>query len=80
MVYVVLRQVTLHFIICRYPGMGAPIQVLMVGATLVLATPLCCALFPQMSSIKTTSLEKEVREKVLARPNPPERVYFNKGL
>ena len=60
--------------------MGAPIQVLMVGATLVLATPLCCALFPQISSIKTSSLESPLREQVMARPDSPARVYFNKGL
>lgn len=65
---------------CRYPKMNAPIQVLMVGACLVFATPLCCALFPQMSSIKTKNLEPEVRDRLLARTNPPERVFFNKGL
>lgn len=64
----------------RYPGMGAPIQVGMVGLTLVLATPLCCALFPQISSVKTSKLEPELREQVMARADPPTRVYFNKGL
>ncbi|KAF6041347.1 SFXN1 [Bugula neritina] len=64
----------------KYSKMNAPLQVLMVGTCLVFATPLCCALFPQMSSIKTSSLEPELRDELSARPHPPERVYFNKGL
>ncbi|XP_067934430.1 sideroflexin-1-like isoform X1 [Watersipora subatra] len=64
----------------RYPMMSAPLQVLMVGASLVLATPLCCALFPQMSSMKTSRLESELKAKVLAHPSSPDKVYFNKGL
>ncbi|KAL3863033.1 hypothetical protein ACJMK2_004815 [Sinanodonta woodiana] len=64
----------------RMPWLSAPIQVGIVGFFLVFATPLCCALFPQMSSIAVSSLEPEVRNKLMALPSPPQVVYFNKGL
>ncbi|XP_061858706.1 sideroflexin-1 isoform X3 [Colius striatus] len=64
----------------RFPWMSAPIQVGLVGFCLVFATPLCCALFPQKSSMSVTHLEPELQAKI--RENSPEleRVYFNKGL
>uniref|UniRef100_A0A8C8AB14 Sideroflexin-1 n=2 Tax=Otus sunia TaxID=257818 RepID=A0A8C8AB14_9STRI len=64
----------------RFPWMSAPIQVGLVGFCLVFATPLCCALFPQKSSMSVTRLEPELQAKI--RENSPdlERVYFNKGL
>ncbi|XP_059681158.1 sideroflexin-1 isoform X2 [Gavia stellata] len=64
----------------RFPWMSAPIQVGLVGFCLVFATPLCCALFPQKSSMSVTRLEPELQAKI--RENSPEleHVYFNKGL
>lgn len=64
----------------KHPKLAAPVQVAMVGLCLVFATPLCCALFPQQSSMLVSQLEQEARDKILALPNPPERVFFNKGL
>nr|XP_028573707.1 sideroflexin-1 isoform X2 [Podarcis muralis] len=64
----------------RFPWMSAPIQVGLVGFCLVFATPLCCALFPQKSSMSVTRLEPELQAKI-QKSNPElERVYFNKGL
>ncbi|KAB0343203.1 hypothetical protein FD754_020129 [Muntiacus muntjak] len=64
----------------RFPWMSAPVQVGIVGFCLVFATPLCCALFPQKSSMSVTSLEAELQARI--RETHPElrRVYFNKGL
>lgn len=64
----------------KFPRLAAPIQVVMVGVCLVFATPLCCALFPQQSSMLTEDLEGEARDKIQALPNAPKRVFFNKGL
>lgn len=64
----------------KHPKLAAPVQVAMVGLCLVFATPLCCALFPQQSSMLVQDLEPDARDKILALPNAPERVFFNKGL
>ncbi|KAI6654714.1 Sideroflexin-1-like [Oopsacas minuta] len=64
----------------RYPWAPAPIQIIFTGIILTLATPMCCALFPQKSSMAISKLEPEAREQIL-RINPSiTHVYFNKGL
>ncbi|TMS17756.1 Serine/threonine-protein phosphatase 2A catalytic subunit alpha isoform [Larimichthys crocea] len=64
----------------KFPWMSAPIQVGLVGFCLVFATPLCCALFPQKSSMSVSRLEPELQEKIRANHPGVDRVYFNKGL
>ncbi|XP_058881984.1 sideroflexin-1-like [Acipenser ruthenus] len=64
----------------RYPVFNAPIQVGLVGFCLVFATPLCCALFPQKSSMKVSSLEAELQTQIQERSPHTAVVYFNKGL
>ncbi|XP_062522779.1 sideroflexin-1-like [Corticium candelabrum] len=58
----------------------APIQTLGVGFFLVFATPLCCALFPQQSSLPVSQLEQELQEHIAATSQSTTKVYFNKGL
>lgn len=62
----------------KYPYMTAPVQIGIVGAFLIFATPMCCALFPQKSSIAVSSLEAELQEKL--KEKKVVRVYYNKGL
>ncbi|XP_054982623.1 sideroflexin-1 isoform X2 [Sorex araneus] len=64
----------------RFPWMSAPIQVGLVGFCLVFATPLCCALFPQKSSMLVSSLEPELQAKIRESRPEVQRVFFNKGL
>ncbi|XP_071948655.1 sideroflexin-1-like isoform X1 [Antedon mediterranea] len=64
----------------RFPVMNAPIQVGLVGLCLVFATPLCCALFPQKSSLSVGALEPGLRKRIREIDVDIERVYFNKGL
>ncbi|CDW56367.1 sideroflexin 1 [Trichuris trichiura] len=87
-----IAMVTLSRILMAVPGMSrivldlpyrfmnAPIQVLMVGFFLTFATPLCCALFPQKSSIAVSELEPSLQERISRLPHHPELLYFNKGL
>ncbi|NXA79788.1 SFXN1 protein, partial [Thryothorus ludovicianus] len=64
----------------RFPWMSAPIQVGLVGICLVFATPLCCALFPQKSSMAVSRLEPDLQARIKENSPGLERVYFNKGL
>ncbi|XP_054839702.1 sideroflexin-3 [Eublepharis macularius] len=64
----------------RYPWLNAPLQVGLVGLCLVFATPLCCALFPQKSSMKVSRLEPELQAQIREKNSGIEVVYFNKGL
>jgi len=60
--------------------LNAPIQVGIVGLCLLFATPLCCALFPQQSSLSVASVEEEIQKQVAKVNGGLEKVYFNKGL
>lgn len=66
----------------RYPWITLPVQLVMVGLCFSFATPLTCALFKQNAEFKVSKLEKELQEKIksIYKDNPPELVYFNKGL
>lgn len=64
----------------RYPWANSPIQLGLVGAILIFATPLGCALFSQTASINVSSLEPEIQEKVRAKNPNLQTVYYNKGL
>ncbi|XP_048842626.1 sideroflexin-1-like [Brienomyrus brachyistius] len=64
----------------RYPMLNAPVQVGLVGLCLVFATPLCCALFPQKSSMKVSSLEPDLQDSIRNSSPHTHTVYFNKGL
>ena len=54
---------------------GPLLQVALVGLSLLIANPLTCALFPQMSSIKADKLESPFNEKY-----SQQLVYYNRGL
>uniref|UniRef100_A0A8C5R4C9 Sidoreflexin n=1 Tax=Leptobrachium leishanense TaxID=445787 RepID=A0A8C5R4C9_9ANUR len=77
---VIMNALEKRVFLKRYPWMNAPLQVGLVGFCLVFATPLCCALFPQKSSISISRLEPEVRAQILEKNPGTEIVYFNKGL
>ena len=63
----------------RFPRLELPIVMVITCAAVALATPLGCAIFPQVSSLDVDSLEPLAREK-LAKAGHTGRVFFNKGL
>jgi tricarboxylate carrier len=68
----------------KNPWLNAPTTVLLTGLCLSFSTPLCCALFPQKSSLSVDSLEPHLQENLRHRyakaPQIPAHVYYNKGL
>ena len=66
-------------VLARYPRINAPTQILLCGFFLTFATPLCCAIFPQMASIHVDSLEADVRDRLRLHGHTG-YLYFNKGL
>lgn len=65
----------------RRPWLNSPIQILLCGFFLTFTTPMCCALFPQKSSIAVAKLDPKLREKLVHDGmKETDRVYFNKGL
>ncbi|KAJ6223898.1 hypothetical protein RDWZM_002443 [Blomia tropicalis] len=64
----------------RMPWISAPAQVLLCGFFLTFATPLCCAVFPQIKSVPIDQLEDEIKEHVARTKNPSKIAYYNKGL
>ncbi|CAF4493106.1 unnamed protein product, partial [Didymodactylos carnosus] len=60
----------------RRTWLNSPIQIALCGVFLVFATPMCCALFPQKSSIAVSKLDPKLREKLLHDGmNDNQRVY-----
>lgn len=72
----------------KNPAMNGPTMVLLTGLCLSFSTPLCCALFPQRSSLAVSSLEPELQAVVRQRtfvqhsssPDAVTNVFYNKGL
>lgn len=64
----------------RYPWANAPIQTGLVGFILIFATPLGCAFFSQMASIKVDDLEPNVKQAVKKLKPNLDVAWYNKGL
>ncbi|CAG0903941.1 unnamed protein product, partial [Darwinula stevensoni] len=58
---VVMDKLEKRGVLQRMPWISAPLQILLCGVFLTFATPLCCALFPQQSSLKVSHLEPELQ-------------------
>lgn len=61
----------------RFPAIGLPVQTALCGGLLIFATPMCCAIFPQKSSLPMIHLEPELQT---GCKDLNALCYFNKGL
>lgn len=61
----------------RFPFISLPLQTALCGGLLVFATPMCCAIFPQKSSLSVRKLEPELQTGIADLDS---LVFFNKGL
>lgn len=81
---VVMNQLEKGSLLRKHPLLTAPITVLLTGFCLSFSTPLCCALFPQKSSLAVDALEPELqqvlKQRTFAQHAQPTHVYYNKGL
>ncbi|XP_066149470.1 sideroflexin-1 [Euwallacea fornicatus] len=82
----VLTPVVLDYLekrgtLCRYPWLGLPTSLGVLGLCLTFATPLACAFFNQKASIPFARLEDDLKMEVRKKYDDKiERVFFNKGL
>uniref|UniRef100_A0A914H8A5 Sidoreflexin n=1 Tax=Globodera rostochiensis TaxID=31243 RepID=A0A914H8A5_GLORO len=75
---------------CARPWLSPVLQTALCGLILTFSTPLCCALFPQLSSVKVAQLEPELQNRIHQQytgaddndgtQTVPELVFYNKGL
>ncbi|KAI3415323.1 hypothetical protein GPALN_004936 [Globodera pallida] len=77
---------------CARPWLSPVLQTALCGLILTFSTPLCCALFPQLSSVKVAQLEPELQSRIYQQytaagdndndgtQTVPELVFYNKGL
>jgi len=80
MIPLIMNKLDQRGLFKKYPKANAPLQVFLVGLILTFATPLCCAIFEQKASIAVKDTELSIQEKVRSLANPPELLYYNKGL
>jgi len=64
----------------KNPWLKAPVTVLLTGFCLTFSTPLCCAIFPQKSTIEFQDLEPSLQQEVGAKYPGVTKFYYNKGL
>lgn len=83
----VLAPLAMNYLEKKYPRIKGSLamtlgwQLLLIGTCLVFATPMCCALFPQKSSIRISKLEPELKDKLVKDGyKEDDYVYYNKGL
>ena len=62
------------------PALQAPASVALAGLCFTFATPLACAIFPQISSIAVEDLEPELQSNLRAKHPFTKVYYYNKGL
>lgn len=73
----VMNSLEKRGVLRRFPAISLPVQTALCGTLLVFATPMCCAIFPQKSSLPVADLEQELQ----SHANDLEAMcYFNKGL
>lgn len=72
---IILNGLEKRGILRRFPFISLPLQTTLCGGLLVFATPMCCAIFPQKSSIEMADLEEEIQGE-----DKESICYFNKGL
>jgi len=80
MIPLIMNKLDQRGLFKKYPKANAPLQVFLVGLILTFATPLCCAIFEQKASIAVADTEPAIQEKVRSLANPPQLLYYNKGL
>ena len=70
-------------LLAKYPRLlaPAPFQTALCGLFLTFTCPLMCALFEQESPIQVSSLETDVRQRLLTKGFQDDDIlYYNKGL
>lgn len=64
----------------RYPKLSIPVNLSIITACLYIGLGPAIAMFPQIGSIPTSSLEPEFQNLKTSAGKPVSALYYNKGL
>jgi hypothetical protein len=77
---IIMNSLDKRGVIKKYPRLNAPLQIGLCGLILTFATPLCCAIFEQMSSIPVDRVEDPIQERMRRTHPAVQYLVYNKGL
>ncbi|XP_044743372.1 sideroflexin-1-like [Chrysoperla carnea] len=75
----IMNKLYCRGLFCRHPWLQLPINIAIMGGSLLLSVPLACALYPQRYELPIKWFEENIKKAACREPVPPKHAYFIKG-